>query len=222
MPDAFMRHFSGGQFMREDKVVSEVLGGENAITPSDLYSQEFGSAMMGYAKDEVDNFLERVADAFEHLNKQHSEAKKTLEAQRDELDTFRAMENTLRDALVSSEKFSANVLESAKSEASALLEQARLSKARAELDAAKLSDELKLEIQNLKAARDRLRGDLQMMLDTHAAMLARIPYAESLAKADEAAVKALAEKMDATPAPSQGIVELNDDAKSNSTQEENL
>lgn len=168
--------------MREDKVVSDVLGEENTITPSDLYSQEFSNAMMGYAKDEVDNFLERVADAFEHLNNQHRETKKLLDSQREELDTLRAMENTLRDALINSEKFSENVIESAKREAAALLAEARLAKNRAELEAAKLSDDLRLEIHELKASRDRLRGDLQLMLDTHAALLAKIPRAEEQPK----------------------------------------
>lgn len=196
MPGAFARLVGGGQTaVREDKVVSDVLGGENAITPSDLYSQEFGSAMMGYAKDEVDNFLERVADAFEHLNNQHREAKKTLESQRDELDTLRAMENTLRDALVSSEKFSENVIESAKREAGALLEQARLSKAKAALEAAKLSDDLRAEISELKAARDRLRGDLQLMLETHSALAARIPRAEDQPKPEISAILAAHDDM---------------------------
>jgi cell division initiation protein len=130
----------------------------------------------------VDNFLERVADAFEHLNNQHRETKKTLESQREELDTLRAMENTLRDALINSEKFSENVIESAKREAAALLAEARLSKNRAELEAAKLSDDLRLEIHELKASRDRLRGDLQLLLDTHSALLAKIPRAEDQPK----------------------------------------
>ena len=54
--------------VRRDRVVTDVLGADVAITPSDLCNQQFRRTVFGgYHPDEVDIFLERVANDFEHL-----------------------------------------------------------------------------------------------------------------------------------------------------------
>lgn len=167
--------------MRKDKVVSEVLGEELAITPSDLYNTEFKNAIMGgYDKQEVDAFLERVADVFESVINQVRELKEELEAQKEKMQAMNDMEHTLRNALISAQKFGENIQESALREANALLEEARLAKTRAEMAAAELPGELRTEIQELKNERTRLRMDLRAVLSAHSALLADIPAAEDL------------------------------------------
>lgn len=168
--------------MRKDRVVSEVLGEESAITPSDLYNTEFRNALVGgYDKTEVDAFLERVADVFESLIQQVRELKARAESQKTEIETLREMEGSLRDALVTAQKFSENTVAAAKRQAEAILEEARLAKARAEIAAGEMPKSLRTEIEALQAARGRLRADLEAMLKAHAALLARIPRAEAVA-----------------------------------------
>ena len=54
--------------MRKEKLIDEVLGEGAGLTPSDLYNTEFRTNLIGgYDKNEVDAFLERVADQFEVL-----------------------------------------------------------------------------------------------------------------------------------------------------------
>ena len=150
--------------MRKDKLVAEVLGDEAAITPSDLYNTEFKNALMGgYDKDEVDEYLERVADVMEGLITQVKELKQQVEEQRSRADAVKDMENTLRNALVSSQKFGDDIAESARREADALLAEARLAKARAEQEAAVLPEELHNEVNRLAAQRDRLRMDMRAL-----------------------------------------------------------
>lgn len=165
--------------MRSDKIVSEVLGDEVTITPSDLYNTDFKAVLMGgYDRQEVDEFLERVGDVFEALLNQVRGYQKENEELQQGIANFREMESTLRNALVSSQKFSENIIDTAKREADALLEQAKLAKARAQHEAAKLSDMLKEEIDALTAERNRLREDLSAILETHAALIKKIPTAE--------------------------------------------
>jgi DivIVA domain-containing protein len=166
--------------MRKDKVVSEVLGEESAITPSDLYNTEFKSAIMGgYDKNEVDAFLERVADAYEAVLTQLRTLRERNEEQKAQLDAYLEMEHTLRDALTTAQKFSVDVLDNARREADALIEQARLTKARAEHEAGRLSEALQAEIRALREERGRLRGDLAAILEAHGRLIAKIPKAEN-------------------------------------------
>ncbi len=165
--------------MRKDRVVSEVFGEESAITPSDLYNTEFHTQVVGgYDKAEVDAFLERVGDVLESLVRQVRDLKAQAESQKEEIEALREMESSLRDALVTAQKFSEETLAAAKRQAAAILEEARLARARAEHAASELPKALQAEIAALQAARDRLRDDLAAMLKAHAALVAKIPRAE--------------------------------------------
>ncbi|MCP4643330.1 MAG: DivIVA domain-containing protein [bacterium] len=154
--------------MRKDKVVSEVLGEEGALAPSDLYSQEFKRSVFGgLDRAQVTAFLERVADQLEgHLN-QIRDLKQDNERLREDLSQYRQMEGTLRSALMSSQRFGEQVLETAKREAHTMLRDARVHKMEAELAAHNKSAELTLDIQRLREERRRLRIELLTTLESH-------------------------------------------------------
>lgn len=116
-----------------------------------------------------------MADALESVINQVREVKEVLESQKEKMQAMTDMENTLRNALVSAQKFGENIQESAIREANALLEEARLAKMRAEMAAAELPGELRTEIQELKNERTRLRMDLRAVLSAHSALLAGHP-----------------------------------------------
>ncbi|MBI1319021.1 MAG: DivIVA domain-containing protein [Candidatus Hydrogenedens sp.] len=160
--------------MRKDRIFQETLGDENLLTPSDLYNTEFKSSLMGgYDKDEVDTYLERVADAMEALINRVRELKEEMEKQRQELEEIRGMESTLRAALVSSQRFGESIEEAARRQADALIEQARA-------ESKRLPDELRREIDDLRTERNRLRTDLRAVLAAHSALLLEIPTAEGV------------------------------------------
>ena len=165
--------------MKKDELISEVLGEEAVLTASDVYNKEFKAALMGgYDRQDVDEFLERIADAFEGMVKHNRALKDELDDGRSTLTEMREMESTLRSALASSQKFNENIAEAARREADALLEQARLAKQRAELEAVELPAGLRQEIEDLKVARNRIRTDLRAVLAAHSALLHDIPTGE--------------------------------------------
>ena len=165
--------------MRKDQIVAEVLGEEHAMNPSDIYHQDFKRAIRGYATAEVDAFLERMADIFERLIEKVRTLKEKNEEQRTALDTYRDMEDTLRSALVSSQKFGDEVLEAAKREAQAILQEARLAQTKTELEAATIPRKLAQQIHQLEQQRSRLRVEMGAILETHRKLLdSLIPEAE--------------------------------------------
>ena len=166
--------------MRHDKMVSEVLGQDVALSPSDLMSAEIrGTLFGGYDKAEVEMLLERAANALEQAVSENRRLRQQTEDQREQLVQFKEMEATLRSALISSQKYSETLVNSAKAQADALIEEARLIKTRAQSQMAELPGMLREEIQQLKNLRDRTRQDLEAVLRTHEALLKRVTPAEA-------------------------------------------
>ncbi|MBI5091578.1 MAG: DivIVA domain-containing protein [Candidatus Hydrogenedentes bacterium] len=158
--------------MKKEKIIQEVFGGEAALTPSDLLSKEFKRAAVGgYNTNDVDEFLEHVADAFEKLIQQVRALKEESEEQRERLEEYRQMEASLRNALVSSQKFGEDVIEAAKREANLLLEEARMKRAQAHLEASKIPLALSQDILLLQQQRNRLRVEMTAILETHRNLL---------------------------------------------------
>lgn len=149
------------------------------LTSADIYNREFHRVMFGgYDMREVDEYLARVADAFESMAQQLQTFRERDREQRNQIEAFHEMEESLRSALVTSQKFTENLMEAAKREAEALIEQAHLTKARAQFEAARLPAEMAEDVRRLQEQRDRLRAELLAILDTHTNLLNTTPLAE--------------------------------------------
>jgi len=158
--------------MRRDKVVQEVLGEENVITPSDLCHHEFKRvAMGGYRPEEVDDLLERVADVMENLNEQVRRLKVENESLRERLAEQRASENVMREALVSTQRTSESIIEAARRQADAMIEEAKAERARIRADQARVPETLDNEIRLLRQQRERFRTQFLSLLETHRRLL---------------------------------------------------
>jgi len=161
--------------MRKDRVVSELLGGQTPLAPSDLYHRDFPRSMFGYQPAKVDAFLTRVADMLEALVEQKRELKEQQAAYESKIEEYRQMEEALRSALVTSQKFGENAIEAAKQEAANIIQAAMLEAERAQADAARLPHALAHEIEHLKIQRDRLRGEIAAVLAAHQTLLDNLP-----------------------------------------------
>lgn len=165
--------------MNRDKVISEILGGETVMSPSDIVNRDFRRVFFGgYEAREVDSYLSRVADVLEMTARQVRDLKAQLEEHKAKLDEYRQVEDTLRNALVTSQKFGENLIESAKREAQTLLESARVERRHIEVEASKLPAALTQEISQLQEQRNRLRSEISSILASHRHLLDNLPAAE--------------------------------------------
>ncbi len=158
--------------MRRDKVVQEVLGDENVITPSDLCHHEFKRVTMGgYRPEDVDQLLERVADVMESLNEQVRRLKIENESLRERLAEQRASENVMREALVSTQRTSESIIEAARRQADAIIEEAKAERARIRADQTRVPELIENEIRLLRQQRERFRTQFISVLETHRRLL---------------------------------------------------
>ena len=106
------------------------------LAPHDIRRQEFGRAMRGFERGEVEAFLQRVAEQMDHLLRDRQQQEERLLVAQDQLKAFRERERALSEALVAAQQLrdatrdqaqrdAEGVLREAHAEAERILERAR-------------------------------------------------------------------------------------------------
>ena len=99
---------------------------ELAISPMDIHHKEFGTVRMGgYNKEEVDAFLDMVADELDRLLHRNQEQAELVEAMRQKATQFDSMQQTLQNALINAQKSADNIVQEARTEAEGQLKEAQ-------------------------------------------------------------------------------------------------
>lgn len=181
-----------------------------ALTPLDIHHKEFKTARFGgYNEEEVDSFLDQVADEFERLHQEGNELRIQMDQLRKRLSEFEEMQTSLQSALLAATKSAEAVVEQARQEAEAMLfkareeadslvrsaqEQARQMTMRAENERQKLER----SFSKLKDIKRRYLQSIRDIADSHLAQVAELEAKEAAeARADE-----LPLEMEATTAQS--------------------
>ncbi|MDD5749065.1 MAG: DivIVA domain-containing protein [Actinomycetota bacterium] len=97
-----------------------------SLTPLDIHHKEFKTARFGgYNEEEVDSFLDQVADDLEKLIQENSELKQKIEIMTKRLQEFEEMQTSLQSALLAATRSAEAVKEQARQEAETVLSKAQ-------------------------------------------------------------------------------------------------
>lgn len=135
------------------------------ITPLDIQQMQFRTSLRGYAKVEVDRFLEDLAQTVEGLTRENQALRETLAATDEQLAQLKKSESTLSHALVTAQAFTDDLKQAAQRDAELIMKEAELKavelvrEAQAEL-AGTQREILDLRKQRLMAI-ERLRSTLR-------------------------------------------------------------
>lgn len=88
-----------------------------AIKPIDVRRKEFKHSVRGYNADQVDDFLDTVADEFEHTYSENLRMREEISSLRDRLEQFEKLEDSIQSALVHAEHAANDLREGASREA---------------------------------------------------------------------------------------------------------
>ena len=165
------------------------------LTPLDIRHKEFKRGMRGYADEEVDVFLDEVADEYERLFKENIDLSERLESLEDKVKQYRRIEETLQKTLVSAQQSAEELKSNATKESQLILRDA-------ELKARQMVSDLYSDRQNLEKSLAGLRGveqdvrfRLRTMLETFLKHLDETPaIAAEVAPSDDFADRAQAIK----------------------------
>jgi cell division initiation protein len=95
------------------------------ITPMDMRQQRFKTAMRGYDRTDVVAFLTEAADDYEHAQREIDRLRGDLMRMEALLAEHRQRENNLRDTLLTAQRLSDEVKESAQTEAKLIVREAQ-------------------------------------------------------------------------------------------------
>jgi len=95
------------------------------IRPIDVRRKEFKSAFRGYDANQVDDFLDAVADEFERNYTENQRMREEVSSLRDRLQQFEDLESSIRAALVHAEKASNDLRRAATQEAEGIRQSAQ-------------------------------------------------------------------------------------------------
>jgi cell division initiation protein len=120
------------------------------ISPLDILQQKFKSKLKGYDSEEVEAFLNLVAEDYKKANEEISRLTEKIEEQKKEIEELLAREKVLKEAIISTRKITEQIQQNAENEASNIIKQA-------EMMSHSIMEQARNEVSNTKNEIDKLR-----------------------------------------------------------------
>jgi cell division initiation protein len=120
------------------------------MTPQDIQSQQFHVRFRGFDVEEVDSFLERVAEEYLILMEENRQLNEQLEEMRNEIESYHLREKSFQKAIISAQQIVDEMKNKSRKEAEELL-------AAAQEEARQLNAEARAEVATLKNDLERLQ-----------------------------------------------------------------
>jgi cell division initiation protein len=170
------------------------------LTPLDIHHKEFRNALRGYNPEEVDDFLDEVADEFERLFKENIDLSEKLEAATARVRAYADMERTLQNTMVAAQTSADDIR--ARAEADAARSVADAESKSQEIVSSALEDKQRsqFELTRLKEAEEEFRVRFLSMLRDYIATVEE-PASSALATGSFAIPEPVAAVADAEPEP---------------------
>lgn len=158
------------------------------LTPLDIHHKEFRNSLRGYNPEEVDDFLDEVADEFERLFKENIDLSEKYDAAQERLRTYAELEQTLQKTLVAAQTSAEDIVGRARVEADRLVKDAESRSQEIVTVALEEKQATQAENARLQAAEDQFRARFRSMLEQYLSTLAPVAAAETvIASAEPAA-----------------------------------
>jgi cell division initiation protein len=97
-----------------------------ALTPMEIHNKDFPRKFRGYDPDEVDQFLDMIVEDFEKLYKENIDIKEKYRVIKEKVDSYRSIEDTLKETLVTAQKTAEDVVSNAQKKAEVILREAEV------------------------------------------------------------------------------------------------
>jgi cell division initiation protein len=141
------------------------------ITPLDIQQKRFSRAMRGYDREEVEAFLSLVASSFEDLVKELNSLREDLARRDEDIAAHRDLEKTLQETLVTAQRASDEIRESARREGEIAIGEAELQAEKIVQGAHHRFLRIVDDIHEMKRLRVQFEASVRSLVDGHAKLL---------------------------------------------------
>lgn len=138
------------------------------VSPISIKKQEFNKSLRGYDPEEVQAFLDRLADNFDELQKDNDSLKEQLENANISLAEFRRIEKNLQDTLLKAQESSSKAIDSVKKQTNLMVKEAEIKANQILEKARENANEIRDAVIKLREERDLLISKLKAMIDSQA------------------------------------------------------
>jgi len=178
------------------------------LTPLDIHHKEFRHSLRGYAEDEVDQFLDEVADEFERLFKENIDLSEKLEVVNTKVRDFELKESAVNNAIIAAQSAGEDMRRKAQVEADSVLRDAEIKAKEIIHNALAKKQQVASELVRIKKAEEEFRAKFSALLEQQQRAVNEVSLPEDvtvlLADTDEGVVgdvEVRAEPMNAYAAP---------------------
>lgn len=141
------------------------------VTPIDIRHKEFRRSMRGYSEEEVDVFLDEVADDFELLFKENLDLQDQIHRLKEQAAQYETLKETLQKTLISAQQQADETRANARKEAELILKDAEL-KARNNISESYTEKQkVQQSIVQLRQLEDDFRFKFKSLLEAHLNLL---------------------------------------------------
>ena len=141
------------------------------ISPLSIKKQEFNSSLRGYDKEEVEAFLEKLADDFEELQQENESIKRQLDDANLRLSEFARIEKSLQDTLLKAQDSSTKAIESTKKQTNLMIKEAEIKASQIIEKAKNYAEEIRNSVINLREEKDLIISKLKAIVNSQARLL---------------------------------------------------
>lgn len=124
------------------------------LTPLDIEKKEFSSSFRGYSKLDVDEFMGTILQEYEKLYQECISLRDKVNTMTDAVQRYKAMEDTIQNALVVAQNTSEDIRKSATEKAAAII-------AEAKTQAAAMVSEANVEVVSIQSKTEGLKAELE-------------------------------------------------------------
>ena len=193
-----------------------------AIRPVDIRRKEFKSGFRGYDANQVDDFLDEVADEFERTFAENQRMSEEITTLQERLQQFEDLESSIREALVHAQQTARDLRRNAGKEAELIVREAKEQSHRILADSSSRVERVQESYEVLRKAKQDFSNDFRHLLKSYLAVMDNADVAtakeieaslrerldlESVATAHEAAETRRLEGGDETSSEETGSIE---------------
>lgn len=161
------------------------------ISPVSIKRQEFAKKMRGYDPEEVQAFLEKLADDIDELLRENEELKEHIDTLSKSLEEYKKIEKNLQDTLLKAQESSTKAIESTKRQSSLIIKEAELKASQIVEKARESANEIRSAVINLREERDLIVAKLKAIINSQTHLLE--------VKVEQAGTEKVVPKTEATP-----------------------
>ncbi len=141
------------------------------VTPLEIEKMEFKSAIFGYDKKQIRNFLNEIANDLTELIKENAQLKEKIVNLEKIQNDYQAMEKKLQSTLLIIQEFKESIQKSTEREAEQKINETKLQCNVMIKDAERKVSDLKKEIENLLAEKKRIISKIRLFLTEELAIV---------------------------------------------------